>query len=92
MPVTSEPETPPAALDALRGSRSGEYFRVLFSLPEAAQYAEMSTWAEEDHAAAAKYLGVRCEDCADEAAADGELDIGFPTAPPSAFDEEDHFG
>ena len=85
-------DAPPAALDALRGGKGDDYFRVLFSLPEADQYAEMAMWTEGDHAAAAAYLGV-CGDSdgSDDYAAD-ESDIAIPVAPPAAFDEEDHFG
>ena len=85
--------TPPAALDALRGSKGAEYFRTLFSLPAGDQYAEMATWGEADHEAAAEYLGVHGADCgADGFGGDDLGDITIPATPPSAFDEEDHFG
>ena len=83
---------PPSALDVLRRVKGGEYFRTLFSLPAADQYAEMATWTEADHAAAAVYLGMCGADCDpggfDEAVLD---DIEVPEAPFPAFDEEDHF-
>ena len=48
----------PEALDGLRAQKDRRYFKTLFSLPEAYQFAEMNAWTPDDHALAARYLGV----------------------------------
>ena len=76
----------PACLDDLRVSKGSDYFRMLFSLPEADQFAEMASWEEADHAAALEYL---MADTDDDVVAPEYV---FPTEERGdAFDEEDHF-
>ena len=80
---------PPPSLDELRKEKGVRYFRALFKLPEAEQFAEMTTWDEVDHEAAMQYLDVAVDG---QDSGVSEISITIKFREPAVFDEEDHFG
>lgn len=78
------PQDPAKVVETLRGSRSGDYFRAVFSLPEHDQLAEISSWTPEDHAAALSLLGFGEDRDGSE---DGETLPALAQRAPAPYDE-----
>lgn len=78
----------PTALDGLRDQKGVEYFRVLSTLGESEQLAEMQIWTPEEHADYLTYIGQN-----DSELREREMNETIPTFKPDepkVFDEEDH--